>query len=78
MAYSGGGSGGGGGNDDDGDGTIRFRNTTKFSREAILMSTGRRSCINWRTWQYSLRDGISPVELIAVANARSKLKTDRT
>ena len=47
-------------------------------REAILMRTGRLSYVNWRTWQYSLRDGISLVELIAVANARSKLKTDRT
>lgn len=51
--------------------------TRRNSREVIL-SMGRRSCVNWRTWQYSLRDGISPVELIAVANARSKLKTDRT
>lgn len=52
--------------------------TRRNSREAILMRTGRLSWVNWRTWQYSLRDGISPVELIAVANARSKLKTDRT
>jgi len=68
------GSSGGDGDNDDGDGTIRFRNT-KFSRSDIDENG---SCVNWRTWQYSLRDGISLVELIAVANACSKLKTDRT
>lgn len=66
---------GGSDDDDDSDGTIRFRNTTKFSRSNIDENG---SCVNWGTWQYSLRDGISPVELIAVANARSKLKTNRT